>query len=189
LLMEKSTTNPTASRNQPTVVEHNHAVRKEMEQLANSLQLDERIAKTMVWAAECHDLGKNAAVWQRAIYNTTETAYAKSGKRGMNIALLGNTQTGYYRHEFGSVLEAMKKVPDGVDLELAIYLIATHHGHGRPFFKSGAMGPDYYGTPEAQELLESTPVRFVRLQSQYGKWGLAWLHALFCTADIRGSRS
>lgn len=185
VVLVKSTTDtaPTATVRGPvTIADHNRAVANEAVKLAIDLGLSKSVMLTLEWAAAHHDLGKAEKVWQQAIYNFDGPALAKSGSRAMNLAMLGNRELGYYRHEFGSLVAvAGHSVPDGVDRELALYLIACHHGYARPHFRPGA------GLGIHDPLAFGVPKRFVELQSRYGRWGLAWLHAIFCLADQRAS--
>jgi CRISPR-associated endonuclease/helicase Cas3 len=185
LTKRQDDTAPTAtSLQQPTVDAHNLMVADKAVELVRSLGLSETALDTIEWAARCHDLGKADQLWQRAIGNHQGQPLAKSGPRGMNPSILGNKLTGYYRHEFGSLAECAKvPAPPNIDLDLALYLIACHHGYGRPHFRPGACGTGYQFEPVGSE----TPRRFADLQHRFGRWGLAWLHSIFCLADQRGS--
>jgi CRISPR-associated endonuclease/helicase Cas3 len=73
--------------------------------------------------------------------------------------------------------------------ELALHLVAAHHGHARPTI--AAYDPGQPGAPEAWGAQETraraAALRFARLQRRYGPWGLAWLEALLRAADWRAS--
>jgi len=103
------------------------------------------------------------------------------------------------RHEFVSVRLfdlAGSAIADGTDLELARFLIGTHHGFGRPF---APVVPDNSPVEVklahgCQELVASSDHRLHRLDSgwadlfwylirHFGWWGLAHLEALLVTAD------
>lgn len=100
-----------------------------------------------------------------------------------------------YRHEFGSLLRihhtdrgnsARCVLPDNPDArELALHLIATHHGMGRPHF-SDAIYTDFSDT-ERDAIHTDSIRRFARLQRKYGWWYLAWLESLLRCADAMAS--
>lgn len=168
---------------QVMVDDHNDAVSKEADQIAQALGLPGEIVRTFKWAGQQHDLGKKEAIWQRSIFNMdTSVHYAKSGKSGMNPKALNSGQ-GSYRHELGSYLKSLSNIPPDIDMDLALYLIASHHGHGRPHFLPGSTGE----LGDLKVACLDIPARFSRLQHKYGHWGLAYLHAAFCSADIQVS--
>lgn len=93
-----------------------------------------------------------------------------------------------YRHEFGSLREFIdahegKIAPDVFDL--ALHLIATHHGRGRPHFPKGGFDPD--SRSRSPEIATDVIRRFARLQHTYGHWRLAWLENLLRCADAMSS--
>ncbi|MEI6359251.1 MAG: hypothetical protein WCO50_02860, partial [Synechococcus sp. ELA619] len=59
--------------------------------------------------------------------------------------------------------------------ELALHLIATHHGHARPSIPAHDEGEIFADALE-QDALEAA-LRYVRMQRRWGPWGLAWLEA------------
>jgi CRISPR-associated endonuclease/helicase Cas3 len=84
------------------------------------------------------------------------------------------------------------------DRDLVLHLIASHHGHCRPFApivddKEGQARlvnwqiDDFILSHHAASGLErldsGVSERFWRLQARFGAWGLAWLEALFRLAD------
>jgi len=108
------------------------------------------------------------------------------------------------RHELLSVRlaeSAPELLPDDSDMrDLVLHLIATHHGHCRPFapvvFDEAAPTVHYtingiqtkWSGPTALERLDSgVAERYWRLVRRYGWWGLAWLEALLRLADHRRS--
>jgi CRISPR-associated helicase Cas3 len=133
-------------------------------------------------AAEWHDKGKAREIWQRAVGRAPgEETVGKSGRSMRRIA-------GSYRHEFGSLREFEKarrgKIPDDV-FDLAMHLIAAHHGRGRPHFPKGGFDPD--ARPESPEVAVESVHRFAKLQRRYGYWQLAWLENLLRCADAMAS--
>jgi CRISPR-associated endonuclease/helicase Cas3 len=133
-------------------------------------------------AAKWHDNGKRREIWQRAVgKNPGEDPVGKSGGSMRRIA-------GGYRHEFGSLREFAKahhgKTADSV-FDLAMHLIAVHHGRGRPHFPKGGFDPD--ARAESAEIAVESVRRFARLQRRYGYWRLAWLENLLRCADAMAS--
>ena len=107
------------------------------------------------------------------------------------------------RHEVASVAMVESNYASlefARDRDLVLYLIGTHHGHGRPL-------PPLVEDPEPQTLdyifnchalransdLVESPLaldmadRFWRLLERYGYYGLAWLEAILRLADYRQS--
>jgi CRISPR-associated endonuclease/helicase Cas3 len=102
-----------------------------------------------------------------------------------------------YRHEFGSLREftdafnagklrddAGKPISQEV-FDLAMHLIAAHHGRGRPHFPKGGFDPD--AEERSDETHTESIRRFARLQWKYGWWRLAWLENLLRCADALAS--
>lgn len=138
-------------------------------------------------AARLHDLGKDRDLWQDAM-NAPQGAkrpYAKT-TGGAAPRLLGG-----YRHEFGSLSDVLKnngKEIDSLsaeDRELALHIVATHHGHSRP--KIRAFDPNQ-APSISLDLARDSALRYVRLQQRWGAWGLAWWEALLRSADWTASR-
>jgi len=188
--------NPEAARVQQTLAEHTETIVKYMEAIADRLGLEPAIKDALVSAARWHDCGKGRAVWQRFARNDNDAEpLAKSTRYLHGRALSG------YRHEFGSVLEAM--ADEGIrrhpKRDLILHLIAAHHGWARPHFEPRAF--DHEGprdtasgerTPPTTTENEAAAVeamqRFGRLQQRFGRWGLAWLESLLRCADIAASK-
>jgi len=92
--------------------------------------------------------------------------------------------------------QAGRPVAGGVNLDLARFLIGTHHGFGRPFAPvvEDAEPVDVKLTLEGRDLVVLSDHRFHRLEAgwadlfwslirRFGWWGLAYLEALLITAD------
>jgi CRISPR-associated endonuclease/helicase Cas3 len=69
--------------------------------------------------------------------------------------------------------------------DLAMHLIATHHGRGRPHFPKGGFDPD--AESRSPEIHTEAIRRFARLQRTYGWRRLAWLENLLRCADALAS--
>ncbi len=116
------------------------------------------------------------------------------------------------RHELLSVTLAESHptlLPDDADLrDLVLHLVASHHGHCRPFAPVAfdddpvrvSWNPEKLGefaNPNVKassnhglERLDSgVPDRFWRLTRRYGWWGLVWLEAILRLADHRRSEA
>jgi CRISPR-associated endonuclease/helicase Cas3 len=162
---------------------HVSLVEKYAAEIAARLSLSEDVfGEALRLAAKWHDHGKDREIWQRAVgRNPGEDPVGKSGDSMRRIA-------GSYRHEFGSLRELEKvhrgKIADDV-LDLAMHLIAVHHGRGRPHFPKGGFDPD--ARAESPEIALESVRRFARLQRRYGYWQLAWLENLLRCADARAS--
>ncbi len=186
-----------------TVEKHNTDVRDAVAARIRGVGFaaDSPEAKALCFAAERHDLGKawdsGDGCWQRAIAGhpdgagdkplSARTSLAKSLGKGLNSKLLAG-----YRHEFGSLLksvgtDALESL-DKHSQDLALHLIATHHGRGRPNFSAAAMKVPVADLPD---LLKPAEVarRFDRLQRRYGHWGLAWLESILMSADAEASKA
>jgi CRISPR-associated endonuclease/helicase Cas3 len=156
--------------------------------LAGALHLGETEATALAIAARWHDRGKRRLLWQRSIGNRQfpGLVLAKSGT-GMRPLDLGG-----YRHELGSLVEAaldpeMLSLEDGVR-DLALHLIAAHHGRGRPHFPNDEVFDAGNAEQFVWETAAQVPGRFGRLQRAYGRWGLAWLESLLKAADVMASQ-
>jgi CRISPR-associated endonuclease/helicase Cas3 len=116
------------------------------------------------------------------------------------------------RHELLSVTLAESHptlLSDDTDLrDLVLHLVASHHGHCRPFAPVAfdddpvrvSWNPEKLGefaNPSVEassnhglERLDSgVPERFWRLTRRYGWWGLVWLEAILRLADHRRSEA
>jgi CRISPR-associated endonuclease/helicase Cas3 len=167
------------------LADHNAAVRQAAERFGRALRLPDAIGQALGVAAGHHDDGKRRALWQRNIGNRGAEPLAKSGHRRPPEIVSS------YRHEFGSLLDLLncdefQQLPAEAR-DLALHLVAAHHGRGRPHFPV----PEVFD-PEGQEtqvvaVAREVPRRFARLQRMYGRWGLAFLESLLRAADWAAS--
>jgi CRISPR-associated endonuclease/helicase Cas3 len=165
--------------------EHHDWAAREAAAIADGVRLSEPHRQMLITAAAAHDAGKARALWQRAMGAPRDgNVYAKTVGGGIP-ALLGG-----YRHEFGSLRDAemdswVQDLSEDVR-ELALHLIASHHGFARPVI--AAIDPEM--PPSAcAELAQKAALRFARLQAEWGVWGLAWWEALLRAADWAASRA
>jgi len=68
-----------------------------------------------------------------------------------------------------------------------LHLIAAHHGRARPHFDTEEGFDPERPSAYTEKLRLDTPRRFARLQSKYGRWGLAYLESLLRAADWAAS--
>ena len=148
---------------------------REMGMLTERLALPGSLAASLVAAARAHDLGKSRRVWQEYAGNTGGAEPLAKSTRYRGPAILGG-----YRHELGSVIDL-----GPVSEPLVRYLIATHHGYGRPEFPDRATDREHRA--ESRDERNSQLRRFTAMQREHGWWGLAYLEALLKTADARAS--
>ena len=168
------------------LAEHHEKVAKAADNIVGALNLPQPYRRMLEWVARHHDSGKNRDLWQNAMGAPREgRPYAKTvGGNGRRL--------NGYRHEFGTLHDVetngavaeFDKLGDGLR-DLALHLIAAHHGQARPLII--AYDPDE--PPSALEgRAREVALRFARLQKRWGPWGLAWWEALFRAADQQASR-
>ena len=161
-----------------TLAEHTQRIVEEVCFISKRLGLNDEISGALVCAAWLHDTGKEAQIWQRYAGNTNACVPLAKSKSYRNPWSLGG-----YRHEFGSLVRAIDR---GVDNELALHLIATHHGWGRPYFRENAYDRESL-LSKSREIEADARRRFGRLQRRYGRWTLAWLESILRCADALAS--
>ncbi len=174
------------------LAEHVGAVETEAMRIAKELGLaaDKPVRIALLFAARWHDEGKKAEIWQWFAYRKEgEDHKGKSSKTRDPKSLCG------YRHELGSLLRIYHVdrcdttgcvLPaDGDARDLALHLIATHHGASRPHFGQAIYDP--FTDKERDEVHIDAMRRFSRLQRKYGWWQLTWLENLLRCADAIAS--
>lgn len=167
-----------------TLEEHQSWTERCARQLGTRLGLPNEFVEMLALAGRLHDEGKRAARWQRAASAREGGPYAKT--RGpMRPRMLDG-----YRHEFGSIPFAekdpvLRALPAELR-DLALHLIASHHGFARPLLSTS--GCEDAPSSALEERAREVALRFVRLQKVWGPWGLAWWEALLRSADQQASR-
>jgi CRISPR-associated endonuclease/helicase Cas3 len=184
---------------------------------ASGSGLPDPIVEALGWAGRWHDLGKADRRFQALLWNLPRRAIsidkpllAKSETvpRSVQARRLARERSGYPRegrHELLSTRLAetrLDRLPDDLDRDLVLHLIASHHGHCRPFapvvedvqpealpaFEHlGETFAAHTTTTGLERLDSGVPERFWRLVRRYGWWGLAYLEAILRLADHRRS--
>jgi CRISPR-associated endonuclease/helicase Cas3 len=154
-------------------------------EIAKRLNLDKKYEDLLALAARLHDEGKDTTRWQRAFKAPIDgRPYAKT-MGPIDFDILDG-----YRHELGSLpyleTHADFKQLSADDQELALHLIATHHGFARPVI--GTSGCDDAPPSLVDNRARAVALRFARLSRRWGPWGLAWWEALLRAADQTASR-
>ncbi len=165
-------------------------------------------------AAFLHDFGKAEERFQIYLRRGDEFAWeadrtllAKSGTRPTlqelrHAAQLAGLPAGA-RHECWSVLlaQVLPRLQEASDPDLVLWLIGTHHGHGRPFFPpvsypapGEVLATEFSGVPltcrveiPPWRLDSGWMERFERLKRRYGPWEIARMEAILRLADHRAS--
>lgn len=179
--------------------------------------LREGAPAALSWAAERHDLGKLDRRFQLLLQNGEPSdgePLAKSPRiprrsRRRAVAAPEDALPQGFRHEMLSLAIAQAQEPAlAPELhDLALHLIASHHGHARPFApvvmdaapdaaEIAAALAAYFPAAGAAPVLDPVPAhhlasgvadRFWRLTRRYGWWGLAYLEAILRFADWQAS--
>lgn len=204
-----------ASNEEVTLDEHSELVKRTVEKLAERC-LPEHYRPILSMAAYWHDAGKIDNRFQILLHRGDELAALSAGAPLAKSPRVPTSPAGRraireasglprnFRHEMLSVQLAGRQAPqleDGDAWDLFLHLVASHHGHARPFAPlsddpapppiSGHLGETSL-TLTAKERTELTPPhrvdaghaeRFWRLVRRYGWWGLAYFEALLRLGD------
>jgi CRISPR-associated endonuclease/helicase Cas3 len=193
---------------------HLRGVARWARKFAKACGLPRQLRKAIILAALAHDLGKadpRFQAWLRGgiMLGGGATLLAKSPEmpQGRQESEKARARAGYPkggRHELLSVrlLENCGKLmpEDEILRDLVLHLIASHHGHCRPFapviFDDStpkvaidwqSLHLEHQGPTGLEKLDSGVADRFWRLSRHFGWWGLAWLEAILRLADHRRS--
>ncbi|MBZ5603889.1 MAG: type I-U CRISPR-associated helicase/endonuclease Cas3 [Acidobacteriia bacterium] len=192
-----------------SLLDHTKDVVNKVAVFAERAGLELRVRRALEFAAELHDSGKGDLRFQANLADGTPglQILAKSRRRMTRQSMLPER----WRHEALSVRVAIgdsrfSAQADSMDRELALWLIGTHHGWGRPFFPhDDEMDDRARSISDANGAMISLPASsgpqrldfewngldwtalFDRLQRRYGRWDLARLEAILRLADHRAS--
>ncbi len=183
-----------------TLERHSHGVGEMAAKYAQACGINGDELEAIRCAALLHDVGKADPLFQKAMHGGNpyyDEILAKSP------AAINPT----VRHELMSVRMAESNpelLPDAPGArELALHLIASHHGYGRPFAQPGRgdaekraadfalQGATMQGQgPTGLERMDSgIAERYWSLTRKYGWWGLAYLEAIVRVADWKQSEN
>jgi len=172
------------------------------------------LAEALVLAARLHDLGKADERFQILLHGSELGALrapepaAKSADMPRSPSERARLRRraalpDHFRHEMLSaqLADALETLPDDPLLrDLVLHLVASHHGHGRPFAPvcldqrpppvdlaevgiEAAMTPEQRTACPPHRLDSGVAERFWRLCRHFGWWHLAYLEALLRLAD------
>lgn len=193
-----------------TLEQHCEDVRKRARDFAERCGLPAAIVDDIALAAWLHDVGKadpRFQSWLRndvvpATQNLAKSSLGPHDRRAREAALKLSGYPRGGRHELLSValIDDSPALKDAHDRDLVLHLVASHHGHARPFVPyapdpaprevvlawdgatlraSTAHGLESFGSP--------VPEIFWRLVRKYGWYGLARCEAILRLADHRCS--
>lgn len=163
--------------------DHSQLVAKLAKLMAESLGFTPEICQAIEIAACWHDKGKSRQAWQRAAGNLETTPVAKPLPHAFSNP--------GFRHELSSLMDIQSDA-EFQDLsdhqrELVLHIIAAHHGRARPIFPTKEIQDPELPKDLVKSQAKQIPLRFSKLQRQFGHWGLAYLESIIRAADYAAS--
>ena len=197
----------------PVLLEsHLRGVESFVRRYAEGCGLPDELTDAVARAGLLHDVGKVDPRFQSLLRGGARwwdgEPLAKSGQMSKGRTIAGGSEEAGYpkggRHELLSVRlaeSAQTLLPHDTDLrDLVLHMIASHHGHCRPFapvvYDEMDVNSEYgwdgermqwCGPTDLERLDSGVADRYWSLVRRYGWWGLAWLEALLRLADWRRS--
>ena len=201
-----------------TLAEHSQDVEQQAEAFAKAAGLPTARIADLRLAGYLHDAGKADPRFQAWLHygdplgpdpDESSAVLAKSGRSLPRAARAASRLPDHWRHEAFSARLALRaaRFAEAKDPELVLWLVGTHHGHGRPFFPHRDPDDDrprklpaVLGLPSElppepgpQSLAFDWkgldwPSLFARLRARYGVWELARMEAILRLADHRASQ-
>jgi CRISPR-associated endonuclease/helicase Cas3 len=175
--------------------EHQEKVAGVLRDFLGRLDLKKNLAPHMKKAARKHDLGKLDPRFQTWLRLTAPAEELPSGPLAKSGTRMGPRAVGAMRQKAGYPPGQRHELVGAASLRaapLVRHLVATHHGHARPF-PQPPQGEDQeevkvkrlrLKTRHGLERLASGYAEgFLELFSRYTPWGLAYLEALLRLAD------
>jgi CRISPR-associated endonuclease/helicase Cas3 len=199
------------SANRVTLARHLTAARDRAVQIADAIGLPQPLRKVVADAAGWHDLGKVEERFQTMLHGGDSyqavlavEPLAKSGmdpadRLGWRWAQRASGLPAGARHEAWSaalIQEYLQGAGSAYpwDADLLVHLVASHHGHARPFLPlvadpdarpvSALVGGHKVTISSDRTVSLEHPARFARLNERYGRWGLALLESIVRCADM-----
>ena len=190
---------------------HMEGVGKIAKEFSEQLKFSKEIAEDMQLAGELHDLGKTDIRFQKMLTGNDpvmlEYLHAENRILAKSPPKTPRTRKHGYpkgmRHEAASIamMQSSTEIEKQAnDIDLVKHLIASHHGHGRPWIfipednSPQTMAYEWQGIRlEADSDIQKTEIaveqaeRFGKLSKKYGIYGLVWMEAIFRLADHKRS--
>jgi len=179
--------------------DHNRDVAGKAMDFARRAGFASDLAEDIALAGLLHDVGKADPRFQAWLYYGDPLGpdpgqvLAKSGRPLPPAARVASGLPDRWRHEACSVRLALAdaRFAKAHDPELVLWLVGTHHGHGRPFYPHSDLH-DVAPNVGPQCLAFSWrgldwPMLHRRVRSRYGTWELARIETVLRLADHRAS--
>jgi CRISPR-associated endonuclease/helicase Cas3 len=180
-------------------------------QNAAALVIEPALRESLIQAAKVHDCGKADRRFQALLHGgdpmaaqfapvlLAKGAQARESRSVRRAQWARSGLPDGFRHELVSLL-LLGQDARLRDDELALHLVASHHGRCRPFapvvlddggdlqYNGWRVSGTERHTRAPHRLDAGVSDRFWRLSRRYGWWGLAWLETLLRLSDWQASK-